>query len=206
MADAGQLPHILKLVDDECDGVRRAVARALAEFGPSLQRELANLDDPPDSARLDMIEALLQEFAQDASKQDEAAKDEAEDAVANRAVANKAVANKAVAEEVDGGEPLFRPGQVVRHKRYKYRGVVVSCDATCKADDNWYFANRTQPDREQPWYHVLVDGSHHVTYAAQVNLERDTSGERIEHPFVERFFSAFDEGQYVRNDTPWPES
>ena len=58
---------------------------------------------------------------------------------------------------------LFREGQIVRHLRYAYRGVVVGYDRTCQADDAWYdFQTRGKgyrPTRDQPWYHVLVDGS-----------------------------------------------
>ena len=55
----------------------------------------------------------------------------------------------------------FQPGHLVRHRRYGYRGVVVALDLECGAGDDWYRSNRTQPDRDQPWYHVLVHGSSH---------------------------------------------
>ena len=103
-------------------------------------------------------------------------------------------------------EPNFRPGQLVRHRRYNYRGVVVAFDPTCRADDDWYFSNRTQPDRSQPWYHVLVHDSQQVTYAAQTSLEVDSSEEEIVHPLLPHFFSTFQDGQYIRNDRPWPQS
>jgi heat shock protein HspQ len=105
---------------------------------------------------------------------------------------------------VIGVRHSFDEGALVRHRRYGYRGVVVAFDACCRADDAWYGANRTQPDRNQPWYHVLVDGAAHATYAAQENLERDPAGRPVEHPLVSRFFSAFQHGAYVRNDEPWP--
>ncbi len=98
----------------------------------------------------------------------------------------------------------YRPGQLVRHKRYGYRGVVVDFDMSCRADDDWYFRNRTQPDRDQPWYHVLVDGSTQITYAAESSLEPDTSCDPVQHPLIRRFFEPYDEGGYERNDEPWP--
>ena len=100
-------------------------------------------------------------------------------------------------------EPRFTTGQLVRHRRYGYRGVVVDFDLTCEASDQWYESNQTQPDRNQPWYHVLVDGTATTTYAAQANLLPDDSSEPIEHPLVEPFFSDFVDGKYVRNDRPW---
>lgn len=100
---------------------------------------------------------------------------------------------------------MFCPGQLVRHVRYGYRGVVVEVNTVCRAPDDWYEANRTQPDRQQPWYHVLVDGSDNVTYAAQSSLTVDDSLAPVEHPLIVVFFDDFDRGQYLRNDQPWPE-
>jgi len=101
-------------------------------------------------------------------------------------------------------EPRFGAGDLVRHVRYGYRGVVVAFDERCQASEAWYKKNQTQPVREQPWYHVLVDGSNHTTYAAQTSLEPDASKEQIEHPLVPLFFEAFHDGRYERNDRPWP--
>lgn len=99
--------------------------------------------------------------------------------------------------------PQFTPGQLVRHRRYGYRGVIVDFDMTCQADEAWYLKNQTQPDRNQPWYHVLVHGSGAVTYAAQQNLVADLSAEPINHPLVEMFFTEFTAGRYTRNDKPF---
>ena len=100
-------------------------------------------------------------------------------------------------------QPLYEPGQLVRHRRYGYRGVVVAVDPRCMADANWYLANRTQPDQNQPWYHLLVNGKATCTYAAQSNLEADDTAEPIEHPLVPEFFADFCQGRYERNDREW---
>jgi heat shock protein HspQ len=100
--------------------------------------------------------------------------------------------------------PVFEPGQLVRHRRYGYRGVIVERDDACQADDEWYARNQTQPDREQPWYHVLVDGTSSSTYAASQNLVADPGGLPIDHPLVPYFFARFSDGRYERNDEPWP--
>ena len=106
--------------------------------------------------------------------------------------------------EVPERDPLYSPGQIVRHRRYGYCGVIVDFDLTCKADDAWYESNQTRPDRNQPWYHVLVDRSSHTTYAAQTSLEPDDHPAPITHPYLEHFFSGFTGDRYVRNDRPWP--
>ena len=100
-------------------------------------------------------------------------------------------------------DPLFEPGQLVRHKRYEYRAVIVDVDPRCMASDQWYKNNQTQPDRAQPWYHVLVDGSANVTYPAQENLEPDLTGLPVDHPLIDHFFDGFHHGRYLRNGEPW---
>ena len=102
--------------------------------------------------------------------------------------------------------PQFAPGDLICHVRYGYRGVVVAHDPMCKADENWYQSNNTQPDRDQPWYHVLVHESGSVTYPAQSSLVPDESGEEIVHPLLDYFFNGFEKGRYKRNDVPWPET
>ena len=91
----------------------------------------------------------------------------------------------------------FQVGELVHHKRYNYRGVVVASDPACLADDRWYRRNQTQPDRHQPWYHVLVHGGQQ-TYVAEENLEHDTTGKPIANPLVRRIFAVFVDGRYHR--------
>lgn len=94
----------------------------------------------------------------------------------------------------------FEIGNLVEHRLYGYRGVIVSCDPRCMAGEKWYQSNKTQPPREQPWYHVLVHESGGLsTYVAQSNLVADKSGEPISHPRVSVYFSEFKEGRYIVN-------
>ena len=98
----------------------------------------------------------------------------------------------------------YLPGELVCHKRYGYRGVIVSVDPECLADDAWYYSNQTHPSKNQPWYHILVHNSTSATYAAHSNLEPDTSKNRVEHPLVASYFNQFKDGRYLRNDKSWP--
>ncbi len=88
-------------------------------------------------------------------------------------------------------------GQIIHHRRYDYRGVVVDADGECMANNAWYSHNRTQPDRDQPWYRVLVEGGNE-TYVAEENLELDAEGVRVEHPLVDKMFPTFQGGRYYR--------
>jgi len=94
--------------------------------------------------------------------------------------------------------PKYSSGEVVHHKRYHYRGVIVGHDPCCSADDAWYEKNATRPDKEQPWYHVLVDKAQHSTYVAEENLEAGDACREVEHPLIRQFFSSFCEGRYYR--------
>lgn len=102
---------------------------------------------------------------------------------------------------LEGGVPPsanYEIGTVVKHTSYGYRGVVVSFDLVCTACDKWYLGNKTQPDRNQPWYNVLVHETGGLsTYVAQSNLEVDVSGEPIDHPRLDSYFKAFKNGIYI---------
>ncbi|MCZ6786657.1 MAG: heat shock protein HspQ [Planctomycetota bacterium] len=104
-----------------------------------------------------------------------------------------------------GTGPRFSPGDLVAHKRYGYRGVIAGCDSTCRASEDWYWSNASQPDRSQPWYHVLVHGGRHTTYVAQENLDPYEGGEQVVHPLTQELFESFSQGRYqVREGVTFP--
>lgn len=102
------------------------------------------------------------------------------------------------------GPEAYLPGDLIQHARYGYRGVIVSVDPECLADDGWYYSNQTQPGRHQPWYHVLVDQSQGTTYTAHSSLQLDASKKPVMHPLLSAYFEDFADGHYVRNNVPWP--
>ncbi len=94
----------------------------------------------------------------------------------------------------------FRVGQLVGHKLFDYRGVIVDVDATFQGSDAWYEGMaRTRPPRDQPWYHLLVHEAEHMTYVAERNLQPDLTGEPIRHPSLGQFFDDLRGGIYVRS-------
>lgn len=97
-------------------------------------------------------------------------------------------------------DPKFYIGQLVHHRKFDYRGVVVDVDPEYQGSEEWYeLMARSRPPRDAPWYHVLVHGARHSTYVAERHLEADTSGEQIEHPALGQFFDRFAGGRYVRD-------
>ncbi len=93
----------------------------------------------------------------------------------------------------------FSLGQLVQHRLFGYRGVVVDVDASFSLTDEWYEEMaRSRPPKDRPWYHVLVHEGEHTTYVAERNLEPDPSGQPVVHPLLGQYFDAFRDGQYVR--------
>ena len=91
----------------------------------------------------------------------------------------------------------FAVGELVHHRLFDYRGVIVDVDPDFQATEEWYRAvAKSRPPKDKPWYHVLVHESFHTTYVAEMNLERDENRHPIEHPMVEQFFTRFENGRY----------
>lgn len=95
----------------------------------------------------------------------------------------------------------FSIGQVIHHKLFDYRGVIVDVDPVFSGTDEWYeTVALSRPPKDSPWYHVLVDGASHRTYVAERNLEADDSGKPVKHPLIYDFFTGFNEGAYNAKD------
>ncbi|MEX2468209.1 MAG: heat shock protein HspQ [Pseudohongiellaceae bacterium] len=91
----------------------------------------------------------------------------------------------------------FSVGDLVHHKLFDYRGVIVDLDPHFMLPEDWYEQMaRSRPPKDQPWYRVLVHEAMHETYVAEGNLAADTSTEPILHPRVDEFFVAFSGGRY----------
>ncbi len=91
----------------------------------------------------------------------------------------------------------FFVGQIVHHKRFDYRGVVVDVDATFQGSEEWYeHVARTRPPKEQPWYRVLVDGGEHETYVAERHLAPAPDTAPISHPALASRFRGYENGTY----------
>lgn len=93
--------------------------------------------------------------------------------------------------------PKFFPGQIIRHLKLGYRGVVFAVDGEFSLSDDWYDqVARSRPPKDAPWYHVMVDGGSQTTYVAERHLEPCEDTSEIEHPLLEEYFEAFDGGAY----------
>ena len=95
----------------------------------------------------------------------------------------------------------FSIGELVHHRLFDYRGVIMDVDPVFLGTDEWYEqVAKSGPPKDKPWYHVLVHNANHQTYVAERNLEPDADDEPIIHPFVPLIFGEFRDGQYIRKD------
>lgn len=94
----------------------------------------------------------------------------------------------------------YRLGQVVRHRKHPFRGVVFDVDAKFSNTEEWYDAipEDSRPRKDQPFYHLLAenDQSYYVAYVSEQNLEPDESGEPVDHPDLQDMFGEMENGQY----------
>ena len=102
-------------------------------------------------------------------------------------------------ESIAEHQPKFFIGQLVHHKKFDYRGVIVDVDPVFSGTDEWYDkVALSRPPRDRPWYRVLVHGHASETYVAERHLEPDASADPVEHPAVGIVFDEFSEGVYRR--------
>ena len=94
----------------------------------------------------------------------------------------------------------FSIGQVVRHRKHPFRGVIFDIDPTFSNTDEWWesIPEKHRPIKEQPFYHLLAenDQSYYVAYVSEQNLLADHSGEPVDHPDIPDLFGPFQDGSY----------
>ena len=91
----------------------------------------------------------------------------------------------------------FYIGQVVHHRKFDYRGVIIDVDAEFEGDDEWYEqVALSRPPKDAPWYHILVHDANNETYVAEQNLVEDETQEPVNHPLLESFFVEYDGSVY----------
>ncbi len=96
----------------------------------------------------------------------------------------------------------FGVGQVIHHRRFGYRGVIIDVDPEFGLTDEWYEqVARSRPPKDRPWYHVLVHDSDGITYVAERHLEADGTGDPVRHPLLGEFFDHYADGRSARGSS-----
>lgn len=94
----------------------------------------------------------------------------------------------------------YNLGEVVRHRKHPFRGVVFDVDAIFSNSDEWYDAlpEDNRPKKDQPFYHLLAENeqSYYVAYVSEQNLLPDSAGGPVDHPDLQDLFGDFENGRY----------
>jgi heat shock protein HspQ len=94
----------------------------------------------------------------------------------------------------------YHLGQILRHRRHPFRGVVFDVDAIFSNTQEWYEAipEDSRPAKDQPYYHLLAenDQSYYVAYVSEQNLVPDETGEPVDHPDLGDLFGELRDGIY----------
>ena len=103
-------------------------------------------------------------------------------------------------EPIVTSDALFSIGQVVRHRLFDFRGVIVDVDPDFDNTEEWWLSipEDIRPSKDQPYYHLLAENSEssYKAYVSQQNLLADDSDEPIIHPDVTELFGHLSHGHY----------
>lgn len=95
----------------------------------------------------------------------------------------------------------FGIGQIVKHRKYAFRGVVYDVDPVFSNTEEWWEAipEDIRPRKDQPFYHLYAenDETEYVAYVSEQNLLEDTSGDPIRHQQVDEMFVRAGDGGYL---------
>lgn len=94
----------------------------------------------------------------------------------------------------------YHLGQILRHRKHAFRGVVFDVDAIFSNTDEWYASipEGSRPEKDQPFYHLLAENgqSYYVAYVSEQNLVPDGAGGPVDHPDLRDLFGDFEDGRY----------
>lgn len=84
----------------------------------------------------------------------------------------------------------YHLGQIVRHRKHPFRGVVFDVDPKFSNTDEWYEAipEDSRPTKDQPFYHLLAENDHsyYIAYVSEQNLVADYWANRSTTPISKR--------------------
>ena len=94
----------------------------------------------------------------------------------------------------------FHIGQIVRHRKFPFRGVIFDVDPVFANTEEWWEAipADTRPSKDQPFYHLLAENTEteYVAYVSEQNLLPDDSGLPLRHPQLREMFQREADGAY----------
>ena len=82
----------------------------------------------------------------------------------------------------------FNIGDLVIHKRIRYRAIVVDVDALFQASGHYNpQASQHEFATRNPWYRLLVDNSSQMTYVEECLLDSDENHQSIDNPNIDYY-------------------
>tara|TARA_B110000908_G_C9907073_1_gene293616 strand:- start:37 stop:345 length:309 start_codon:yes stop_codon:yes gene_type:complete len=95
-------------------------------------------------------------------------------------------------------EPVkYAIGQIVKHNKQHYRGVIVDVDYSFQPQGiHSPIMIKRNIATEHPWYRVLVDNSNHITYVKETLLDVELDSYPISHPDLTMYLRESN-GQYL---------
>ncbi len=94
----------------------------------------------------------------------------------------------------------FGIGQVVKHRKYPFRGVIYDVDPIFANTEEWWLAipENVRPRKDQPFYHLYAENTEteYIAYVSEQNLVPDTSGEPLRHAQIAETFERMPGGDY----------
>ncbi|MFZ3182189.1 MULTISPECIES: heat shock protein HspQ [Methylocystis] len=94
----------------------------------------------------------------------------------------------------------FAIGQVVKHRRYPFRGVIYDVDPVFANTEEWWLSipEELRPNKDQPFYHLFAENAEteYVAYVSEQNLLPDNTNRPVRHPQVDETFERDDDGVY----------
>jgi len=95
----------------------------------------------------------------------------------------------------------FKIGDVVRHRRYPFRGVVFDVDPTFSNTEEWWLSipEEARPTKDQPYYHLFAENSEttYIAYVSEQNLLADENKRPVRHPDLASVFTGMEGGRYI---------
>ena len=97
--------------------------------------------------------------------------------------------------------PMFNIGDIVKHRIYPFRGVIVDVDPEFSNTEEWYqsIPIDLRPSKKQPFYHLMAENSEtfYSAYVSQQNIIMDSDNGPVDHPDLEQMFSGIQKGRYL---------
>lgn len=94
----------------------------------------------------------------------------------------------------------FGIGEVVRHRKYSFRGIIFDIDPEFANTEDWWLSipEDVRPRKDQPFYHLFAENeeTEYVAYVSEQNLLPDESGEPVRHPEAHEMFELMRDGSY----------